>query len=64
MTGFHSHDDDFLYESQAASNHTTDDPNGKQDHQLSWRLRELVSPTKFPEFFIRVTFFRQKPKSS
>jgi hypothetical protein len=32
--------------------------------QLSRHLRELMSPTKFPEFFMRITFFRRKPKSS
>jgi hypothetical protein len=56
MTGFHSHDDDFLYEFQKDPNHITDDRTGKQEHQLSRRLQELISPTKFPEFIIRVFF--------
>jgi hypothetical protein len=64
MTGFHSHDDDFLYEFQADPNRTTDDPNAKQEHHLSRHLRQLISPTKFPEFLIRISFFRQKPKRS
>jgi hypothetical protein len=63
MTGFHSHDDDFLYEYQAAPTHTTNDPAAKQDHQLSRHLRELISPTKFPEFIIRIRISRQKPSS-
>jgi hypothetical protein len=63
MTGFHSHDDDFLYEYQAAPNHTTEDPKAMQEHQLSRHLRELISPTKFPEFIIRVFFSRQKQSS-
>jgi hypothetical protein len=36
----------------------------KQNHRLSWRLRGLVSPTKFPEFIIRIRFFAQKRKPS
>jgi hypothetical protein len=64
MTAFHGHDDDFLYEYQAVPNRTTDDRTGKQEHQLSRRLQELISPTRFPEFLIRVSFFRKKPKSS
>jgi hypothetical protein len=64
MTAYHGHDDDFLYEAQAPAAHTTDDPSAKQDHQLSWRLRQLVSPPQIPSFSMRITFLRKRPKTS